>query len=162
MQLITMIMALALGTVPLAHAHGDEDRPGTKAMTSRSDESTPFGRPGNAGKVNRTINIAMHDTMRFSPSSIAVRRGETVRFVVTNQGQMLHEMVLGTDAGLRKHAELMRKFPEMEHDDPNMVHVKPGTTGDMVWLFDKTGEFAFSCLVPGHFEAGMTGKVVVK
>jgi uncharacterized cupredoxin-like copper-binding protein len=162
MQPTLLLMALTLGAASLAQAHGDAHGTAPHVSAPGASAPTPFGRPGDAAKVSRTVAVAMHDTMRFSPASIEVRRGETVRFVVTNRGQVLHEMVLGTDADLRQHAALMRKFPEMEHDDPNMVHVKPGATGDLVWLFDQAGEFGFACLIPGHFEAGMTGKVVVK
>ena len=63
---------------------------------------------------------------------------------------------------LARHAELMKQFPGMEHDDPNIAHVKPGATGELVWRFTQAGEFQFACLVPGHYEAGMIGKVVVK
>lgn len=71
-------------------------------------------------------------------------------------------MVLGTKQAIREHAELMKKFPEMEHADANMAHVKPGATGDIFWQFTKAGEFQFACLQPGHFEAGMVGKLRVK
>jgi uncharacterized cupredoxin-like copper-binding protein len=104
----------------------------------------------------------MSDTMHFSPDSLRVKRGETIRFVVKNDGKLLHEMMLGSERSLEEHAALMRKFPEMEHDEPYMVHVEPGKTGEMVWTFDKTGQIGFACLIPGHFEAGMTGKVIAK
>ena len=104
----------------------------------------------------------MSDTMRFTPDSVTVKRGETIRFLVKNEGKILHEMVLGNDEGLKEHAALMRKFPEMEHDEPYMVHVSPGKTGQMIWTFDKPGEVVFACLIPGHYEAGMTGKVTTK
>jgi uncharacterized cupredoxin-like copper-binding protein len=71
-------------------------------------------------------------------------------------------MVLGTTEELKAHAELMKKFPDMEHADANMAHVKPGAKGEIVWQFTKAGEYQFACLIPGHYEAGMVGKVVVK
>ena len=58
-------------------------------------------------------------------------------------------MVLGTPEELKEHAELMKKFPEMEHDEPHMAHVKPGKSGEIVWQFTKAGEFQFACLHPG-------------
>ena len=67
-------------------------------------------------------------------------------------------MVLGTKKAIAEHAELMKKFPDMEHSDPNMAHVKPGKSGEIVWQFTKAGEFQFACLQPGHFEAGMVGR----
>jgi uncharacterized cupredoxin-like copper-binding protein len=151
--------ALALGGH--AVAHGDEHAPARK-FDATQVEATPFGREGDPQKATRTIRVRMNDKMRFSPASVAVQRGETVRFVVSNDGQLLHEMVLGTRAALKEHAELMKKFPGMEHADPNMAHVKPGNAGEIVWQFTEAGEVQFACLQPGHFEAGMVGKVVVK
>lgn len=151
---------LALGT-PAAFAHGDASGTGRKFDASRV-EDTAFGREGNPAKARRTIRVDMADSMRFTPAEITVKRGETVRLVATNKGQVLHELVLGTPDELRKHADMMKKHPGMEHDEPHMAHVKPGASGEIVWQFTKPGEFQFACLIPGHFEAGMVGKVTVK
>jgi uncharacterized cupredoxin-like copper-binding protein len=113
-------------------------------------------------KISRTIDVEMSDAMRFSPADIKVKRGETIKFVLKNKGKVKHEMVLGSIDELKEHAALMQKFPEMEHADPNMVSVDPGQTGELVWQFTKAGTFDFACLQPGHFEAGMVGKVAVR
>jgi uncharacterized cupredoxin-like copper-binding protein len=149
--------AMASGAVS---GHGGTPHPATH-MTSNAD-ATAFGRPGDPAKATRTVDVAMSDAMRFSPATLALRKGETVRFVVRNDGRMLHEMVLGTDGELRKHAALMRASPEMEHAEAHMVHVDPGATAELVWTFDQPGRFSFACLIPGHFEAGMRGQVEVK
>ena len=120
-----------------------------------------IGKPGVASKVTRTVKVDMSDAMRFTPSSIAVRQGETIRFVVRNSGKLDHEMVLGTEKELKAHYELMKKNPEMEHDDANSVDVKPGKTGKIVWHFTKAGRVDFACLEPGHYDAGMKGSVTV-
>ena len=120
-----------------------------------------FGRAGDPKKVTRTVRIGMADTMRFSPSELKVKRGETVKFVVRNNGKVMHEMVIGTMKELKQHAELMNKHPGMEHDEPHMAHVAPGKTETLVWQFTKEGTFYFGCLEPGHFEAGMIGKLEV-
>ena len=133
-----------------AHAH------------SHPAEDTAFGRVGTPGKATRTIRIGMADTMRFTPAHVVVKRGETVRLVATNRGAVLHELVLGTPDELRRHAEMMRKSPGMAHDEAHMVHVRPGKTGRIVWQFTEPGEFQFACLIPGHFEAGMIGRVTVE
>ena len=143
-----------------AMAHGGAPSRGSAAPAGPA-EQTPFGIAGDPHRAARTIAVGMSDTMRFSPSSIRVRHGETVRLRVTNKGAMQHEMVLGTMDGLRRHAEMMRKFPDMEHAEPFIAHVAPGETGDIVWKFNRLGEFHFACLVPGHLEAGMIGRVVV-
>jgi uncharacterized cupredoxin-like copper-binding protein len=100
--------------------------------------------------------------MRYQPSEIAIQRGERIRFVVRNGGKAQHEMVLGTLDELKEHGELMKKFPDMEHDELHMAHVSPGKSLEMGWQFSRSGEFYFGCLVPGHFEAGMLGRIVVK
>lgn len=131
----------------------------TGAAQASPGHASALGKPA---RVDRTIEIATGDDMRFSPNEVRIKRGQTIRFRVVNGGQMKHEMVLGTLAELKEHAALMRKFPEMEHDDPNAVTVEPGKTGELVWRFTKTGDFVFACLVPGHFEAGMRGKIFVR
>lgn len=121
-----------------------------------------IGKPGETKNITRTIEITMTDQMRFSPDSLRVKRGETIRFVVHNKGQIKHEMVLGTDKDLREHAAAMQKNPTMEHDDPNAVSVESGRSGELVWQFTRAGNVKFGCLVPGHFEAGMVGKLTIQ
>ena len=99
--------------------------------------------------------------MRFVPASISVKAGEVVRFVVKNDGQLRHEMVIGSPAELKEHAALMEKYPQMEHAEPNQVTLAPGASGSFVWQFDKAGIVDFACLQPGHFEAGMMGQIKV-
>ena len=133
----------------------------TLALADGARAHDDFGRKGDPGKATRTVQIGMADTMRYSPSELKIRRGETVKFVVRNNGKLEHEMVMGTMQELKAHAEMMKKHPGMEHEEAHMVDVKPGKTGILVWQFTKAGEFHFGCLEPGHFEAGMVGRVVV-
>ncbi|MBN8443674.1 MAG: cupredoxin family protein [Thauera sp.] len=125
-------------------------------------EQQDWGIAGEARAVRRTIAITLSDDMRFTPDHIEVRRGETVRFTHRNVGKVMHEMVIGTPAALAEHAALMEKFPEMEHEEPWMAHVAPGGTGELVWQFNRAGTFEFACLIPGHYQAGMRGSIVVR
>lgn len=152
---LTLALALMAG---LAHGHGEAKHPPSAPVAK---EQTAWGIAGDAAKVDRRVEIVMTDAMRFTPDSIRVKRGETVRFILRNDGRMLHEMVIGTQAVLMEHAALMKKFPDMEHEEPWMAHVAPGATGEIVWRFNRAGEFAFACLIPGHYEAGMVGRVGV-
>ena len=120
-----------------------------------------IGKPGVAAKVSRTIRVDMTDAMRFSASNIAVKQGETIRFIASNSGKVKHEMVLGTEKELKEHYEVMKKNPEMEHADANMVTVAPGKSGEIIWQFTKAGKVDFACLQPGHYDAGMKGAVTV-
>jgi uncharacterized cupredoxin-like copper-binding protein len=160
--LFTAILAIAvIATAPVAMAHGDAKHQKKNAKAPISTDEHPFGREGDPKKITRTINIDMNDSMRYSLSSISTKQGETVRFVVHNKGKALHEMVIGTMDELKAHGELMKKNPEMEHDEPYMAHVAPGGMVEMVWQFTEVGDFNFGCLAPGHFEAGMVGKIKV-
>ena len=156
----TALALAVLGNGP-ALSHGDAGV-GRTPFDPATVDATNFGRAGDPGKPTRTMRISMSDAMRFSPALLTIKKGETVRFIVRNDGKVLHEMVLGTDAELAKHADLMRRFPTMKHDEPHMVHVEPGQTGSFAWTFDRAGEFRFACLIPGHYQAGMVGTVVVE
>jgi uncharacterized cupredoxin-like copper-binding protein len=125
------------------------------------------GKPGDPRKPARTIRVAMIDDgseadMKFEPAVITVRKGEQIRFVLENTGTESHEFMLATVAENRKHAELMKKFPDMEHDDPNGKRLAVSERAELLWRFTKAGEFEFACLISGHYEAGMHGKIIVK
>jgi uncharacterized cupredoxin-like copper-binding protein len=139
--------AFASGTHSGGHGHDDDE--------------TAIGKPGVAAKANRTITIEMGDNMRYSPSDIQAKQGETIRFIVKNTGKVKHEMSLGTEKELLEHLEQMKKFPDMEHDEPSKVTLAPGKQGEIVWQFTKAGSVNFACLMPGHYEGGMKGSVKV-
>jgi uncharacterized cupredoxin-like copper-binding protein len=123
------------------------------------------GEPGDPKKPARVVNVSMQEEgkkMLFDPALIAVHKGEQIRFILFNEGTESHEFVLATMEENRKHAELMKKFPEMEHADPNARRVGVFDESALVWKFTKRGEFEFACLIPGHYEAGMHGKIIVK
>lgn len=160
-QMIAAI-SLAFTTTGGLWAHGESAHGNKAAKRPVSMEETAFGRAGDPQRAVRTIRVGMDDSMHFSPGTITVTQGETLKFVVTNDGKIMHEMVIGTMKELKEHAALMRKFPNMEHDEPYMAHVSPGKREEITWQFTKAGEFYYACLVPGHFEAGMIGKIVVK
>jgi len=125
------------------------------------NDDAAIGMPGQAAKVTRTIQVDMADTMRFTPTSMVVTQGETIRFVVRNAGKLSHEFVLGSEIALKEHYDVMKKVPKMEHAEPNMVTVAPGQTGEVIWQFTRAGRVDFACLHPGHYEAGMKGLINV-
>lgn len=144
-----------------AYAHGDKPQ-SRKFSAAQLSEEKVFGKAGDPKKVTRTITFGMSDKMRFDPSRITVKQGDTIRFLARNNGKIMHEFVIGTMDELKAHAELMKKLPGMEHEEPYMAHVAPGKTGEIVWQFTKAGDFDFACLIAGHFDAGMLGKIIVK
>jgi uncharacterized cupredoxin-like copper-binding protein len=152
--------AAALFVTTNAHAHANDQHVDARPKPARK-EQTAWGIAGDAKNVRRTIEITMLDAMRFTPEAIDVRRGETIRLGMKNSGQLLHELVIGTREELDRHAALMAKFPSMEHDEAYMAHVAPGETGEIVWTFNRAGTFHFACLIPGHYESGMVGRIKV-
>ncbi|MDO9096213.1 MAG: cupredoxin family protein [Rubrivivax sp.] len=160
MKQFKQFLAAALVAISAsAMAHGDQDH--AKKAGPVKKEQKDWGIAGDGKSAKRTIEIGMGDNMRFTPERIEVRQGETVKFVVRNAGKTMHEFVIGTKAENDKHAELMVKFPNMEHDEPYMAHVAPGKTGEIVWTFNRPGDFDFACLIAGHYQAGMVGKIKV-
>lgn len=124
-------------------------------------EATDFGKPGSAATATRTIEISMGDNMRFQPEKLEIKQGEVIRFKLKNTGKVPHEMVLGTADEIQEHADMMKKMPNMQHHDANMVRLQPGESGEIIWNFDLAGDFQFVCLMPGHREAGMKGDIHV-
>ena len=129
------------------------------------DELTAIGKPGDAGKVTRTINISMIESgdgsMSFNPTTIVVKKGDTIRLAFTNKGENNHEFVMDTHEHVMEHKKAMEKFPDMEHEDPNQIRIGPKGKGEIVWTFTTAGDFDFACLIPGHHDLGMKGTIKV-
>ena len=156
LQIVALILFVSLAQGVFAHGKDEHKNPANVVK-----EQKEWGIAGDAAKATRTINVGMTDAMRFTPDKIDVKAGQTVKFVIKNDGKIMHEFVLGTKKTLDEHAAMMMKFPEMEHDEPYMAHVAPGKTGEMVWTFNRPGQFDFACLIAGHYQAGMVGKINV-
>jgi uncharacterized cupredoxin-like copper-binding protein len=153
-------MAALAAASAASWAHGEKDHAGKAGPVVK--EQKDWGIAGDAKAATRTVEIRMTDAMRFTPDRIELRQGDTVRFVVRNTGKLMHEFVIGTKKELDEHAALMLKFPNMEHDEPYMAHVPPGRTGEIVWTFNRAGDFDFACLIAGHYQAGMVGRIQVE
>lgn len=161
-RVLSFVLALLATPVPFAVAQ-DHAAHTHEAHLQQTHEHPGdlVGSPRDPSQVLRTIQVDTNDSMRFVPASISVKAGEVVRFVVKNDGQLRHEMVIGSPAELKVHAAMMAKYPQMEHAEPNQVTLAPGASGSFVWQFDKAGIVDFACLQPGHFEAGMMGQIKV-
>ena len=166
MKTISHLLACTLlASASTAFAHGSESHASTSAnapaSTAATKEQKDWGIAGDAKQASRRIDLNMGDDMRFSPAHFGVKKGETLRLRVLNKGQVMHEVVLGTKASLAQHAQMMLKYPGMEHAEPYMAHVAPQKSEDLVWHFNRAGSFDFACLIPGHDQAGMTGSFTV-
>jgi uncharacterized cupredoxin-like copper-binding protein len=161
LKFLPFMLLIALALPPAAWAHG-EAHGAAQAATPISAEQHPWGRQGDPKKATRTVRVTMSDAMRFDPSQLSLKRGETITFIVHNAGKLMHEFVIGSEAALVEHAETMKKHPGMEHDEPYMAHVAPGKTQRITWTFNQAGEFLAGCLVAGHWDAGMKATLHVK
>lgn len=159
--LVGAALLAMLASQALAHGKGDHEPAGTVLPPNLDMVETAFGHTGDPQSVDRTVDITATDEFVFEPPVIRVSKGETVRIRLANVGETLHELVIGTAQDLQKHAELMERFPYMEHADPFMAHADAGQTAQIVWTFSRPGRFEFGCLIPGHFEAGMRGVIEV-
>ena len=125
----------------------------------------PIGMKGEKAKAKRTMNITMRESsdgkMLIEPKVLMFRKGETVVLNFTNKGEADHEFVMDTEEGVQAHKLVMEKNPDMEHADDNSLRLKPGEKGQIIWTFSKDGKYSFACLIPGHYEAGMHGKISV-
>ena len=123
----------------------------------------PFGHPGTVAKVHRTGKVTALDTMRFIPDLIHVQAGETVRFIVTNKGQVVHEFILGDHQEQIEHEKAMQNMKSIVMpDEANGITIRPTQTKLLIWTFGSAGEVEFACHQPGHYVAGMVGKISVK
>ncbi|WP_373387983.1 plastocyanin/azurin family copper-binding protein [Pseudomonas alcaligenes] len=150
-----------------------------------------FGKPAKAADADRTVEITLGD-MYYEPASVQVKAGETVRFVLKNEGALLHEFSLGDAAMHAEHQKHMLAMQQMgmltptsmqhdmskmdhsqhdmsgmqhgkmTHDDPNTVMLEPGQSAELTWTFAQATGLEFACNIPGHYQAGMVGSVEVQ
>jgi putative spermidine/putrescine transport system substrate-binding protein len=139
-----------------------QDLQGNMRVKQGMVTSSRIGEPGIPSDVSRTVTVTMNDNMRFTPDRIDVKKGETVRIRVQNDGKLRHELVLGLPEALRRHAAMMQMMPDMQHTGPNMASLAPGERGQLIWKFTRAGVVTFACLQPGHLDAGMRGSVGVE
>ncbi len=139
---------LAAGTHGHSHSHAHQSSVG-KAATAAPD---------------RIVEVTMLDSMRFvfDPQLETLVDGEVVEFVVRNEGAIRHEFSIGNAGEQARHAEMMRKMPDMKHTDPNAVTLDPGETGVIKWRFEGDESVVFACNIPGHFEAGMVHRAAIE
>ena len=144
----------ALAALPALVAMSAAAMPG---MSMRQAEWAGFGEPGRT--ADRTVAITAIDSS-FKPDNLTVRKGETIRFVVTNRGALSHEFVIGDAAFEARHRQEMIQMPDMKMDEANELSLQPGQTKTLTWRFTRAGELQFACDLPRH--AGMVGHLHVR
>jgi uncharacterized cupredoxin-like copper-binding protein len=118
------------------------------------------GRPGQENEVSRTIEVEANDTMRFLHTPLTIKSGETIKFVVTNKGNIAHEFSIGTKDEHLAHGKMMLNNPGMHHGPGGpTVTVQPGKTETLIWYFEEAWQVEVACNIPGHYQAGMHSPV---
>jgi len=170
-QITAALLAFAVISSSAAFAHGEKKH------------ETDIGEKGDASNASRTIEVSMTDNA-FEPSQISIKAGETVRFVIRNDGELVHEFNVGTSKMHAAHREEMTQMVDMgvleadrinhdvmghgngnmmmKHDDPNAVLLEPNQTAEVVWTFPESTSLQFACNVPGHYEDGMMGEFQIE
>ncbi len=154
------------------------------STSSFSASMKMIGEKGDPTKIDRTIEIEMYDNYYY-PTQIDVKKGETIKFVVKNLGELVHEYNIGTKEMHIKHQPEMAKLVEHEilladkidhekmkkmskkdhslgHSHANSVLLEPNETGEIIWKFSKNVSLEMACNMPGHYETGMVGKINIK
>ncbi|GAA3933731.1 copper-binding protein [Litoribacillus peritrichatus] len=153
---------LAAGTHNGGHEHHQMNHNGGH-HSSMMTMNSPVGGPGKESEVNKVIEVITLDTMRYQfKTEPDIKAGDVVKFVVTNQGKITHELSIGDEKEQHAHREMMKKMPDMQHEDGSTISVKPGETETLIWKFAGDGEALFACNIPGHYEAGMSYKAQIK
>lgn len=128
------------------------------------DEEITFGEPGMASMAGRTIKVNMED-LAYDLKDLNVKDGETIRFIIINKDETEHEFTLGTAemqaADRKAMAEQADHGESMEMSIPNSVMVGELETKELVWKFKGPGKIEFACNIPGHYEAGMHGEIMI-
>lgn len=165
--IIVIALVLVFVILKLTGLGGDHG-PGRHIPSGDAGGDTPaiefgsVGWPANADETARTVEVTALDTMTFEPSRINVSAGETVTFVVTNTGQIVHEFTLGDAAMQQERADMMAHMPAgVAHDLPNSIKLQPGETKQLNWRFGDTGTLEYGCHEPGHYQAGMRGQIAI-
>jgi uncharacterized cupredoxin-like copper-binding protein len=166
------LFALGILTLALAVAGcgGDTSATTTTGMDDMGSDTTgmddmesefSFGQPADSADADRTVEIVASDDLTFDPAEVAVSPGEVITFRITNDGQIIHDFVLGDEAAQDEHEEEMAEMEDMEHDEPNTVSLAAGETKELTWQFGEDSTVIFGCHQPGHYDGGMLGHVTV-
>ncbi|MBU2713358.1 cupredoxin domain-containing protein [Zooshikella harenae] len=144
-----LLFSVTLITSPLVLASGSGHH-------HHQETSSTVGQPADKTQATKTIHVSMNDNMQFSfQEKPSIKPGETVLFIVKNDGKIPHEFAIGNQHEHKEHQKMMREMPNMRHADGNTITVDPGKTKELVWQFNGEKEVIFACNIPGHYEAGM-------
>ena len=140
-----------------------------------------IGQKGNSEEVEKIIEVKMFDNY-YVPNKFKVKKNETIKFIVYNYGELVHEFNIATKEMHLKHQpemmrmveneilladridkkkmkELSKKDHSMSHSHSNSVLLEPNEIGEIIWKFNTDTNLEIACNVPGHYEAGMIASI---
>lgn len=161
MRLVIALTTVLMAAPAMAQGHEGHGDAHAGHDMSHMDDMARFGEPGDPASASRTVTIKATE-IAYDLSKLDVKRGETITFVLENDGTQDHELGIGDAAFFKAHAKMMADMPGMAHQMPNIVTAKPGETVNLTWTFSKPGDFQFACSMPGHYDLGMAGAISVK
>ena len=141
-----------------------------------------IGEKGDPNKIDRVVSIKMYDNY-YEPNVVKIKKGETIKFIIENLGELVHEYNIGTKEMHIKHQPEMQKLIDHEiilgdkidrikmkkmskmdhslgHSHANSVMLEPKKTGELIWKFSKDIKLEMACNIPGHYETGMVGNLI--
>lgn len=161
---LTIIIASVIGAAGFTAGGNDAFAYGETAERAKRAPTmirTAFGQTGDPSRVSRTVRVVVDDSARYNLKPITVTQNETVRFVISNRGTALHELVLGTEGAITERIEAMKRHHGLEHEEAYMAHASPKKTAEIIWQFSEPGEFQYACAIPGHSQPSMIGQIRV-
>lgn len=159
-QTVLLAFALLISGINVQSQEHNHEHSDANSLSKK--QQTEWGIADDSQAASRTVQIVMTDNMRFSPDSIQVQQGDVTKFVIKNDGKMLHEFVIGAKPVLDRLAVLVaRSSDKVDHARSDRIHVAAGKAGELFWNFNRAGVFDFACLLPGHYQSGMVGKINV-
>ena len=140
-----------------------------------------IGEKGNSADVSKVITVKMYDNY-YEPSKFEIKKNQTIKFIVYNYGEFVHEFNIATKKMHLKHQpemmkmveneillanridkkkmkELSKKDHSMSHSHSNSVLLEPNQRGEIIWKFNTDAELEAACNVPGHYQSGMIAKI---
>ena len=152
------------------------------STVSHSASMNMIGEKGDPNKIDRVVNIKMYDNY-YEPNVVKIKKGETIKFIIENLGELVHEYNIGTKEMHIKHQPEMQKLIDHEiilgdkidrikmkkmskmdhslgHSHANSVMLEPKKTGELIWKFTKDINLEMACNIPGHYETGMVGNLI--
>ena len=140
-----------------------------------------IGEKGDPAEVVRVIKVKMYDNY-YEPNEFKIKKNQTIKFVIFNHGEFVHEFNIATKEMHLKHQpemmmmveneilladridkkkmnELSKKNQSMKHSHSNSVLIEPNKGAEIIWKFNTEAELEAACNVPGHYEVGMIAKI---